>query len=122
CERPALADDVTAVERAIAVENKWRAQRYGTDCIFASKGGPVEIHEVLGNLIAQVSADASSLGCLAEGERCRAILDRGSSADAQLSAFRRSGGDLRAVTRWIAEETFAGQVRKERPGWTEAVV
>ena len=37
--RPHLSKEVTAVERAIAVENKWRAQRYGTDCIFASKDG-----------------------------------------------------------------------------------
>ncbi len=122
CERPALADEVTVVDRAVAIENKWRAQRYGTDCIFASKDGPVEIHEMLGNLIARVSADASALGCLPEVERCRDILDRGSSADAQLGVYRQSGNDLNAVTRWIAEETFAGQTRKEWPDWTEAVV
>jgi glutamate---cysteine ligase / carboxylate-amine ligase len=122
CERPTLAEEVTAVDRAIAVENKWRAQRYGTDCIFASVDGPVEIHEMLGDVIARVSPDAEALGCLLEVERCREILDRGSSADAQLSAYRQSGNDLNAVTRWIAEETFAGQVRKDRPDWTEAVV
>jgi carboxylate-amine ligase len=108
CERPGLAEDVTAVDRAIAVENKWRAQRYGTECVFATKGGGVGIQDMLGNIIARVSRDAAALGCLAEVERCRDILVRGSSADAQLSAYQRSGNDLNAVTRWIAEETVAG--------------
>ncbi|MBV9456964.1 MAG: carboxylate-amine ligase [Bradyrhizobium sp.] len=121
CERPALAEDVTAVDRAIAIENKWRAQRYGTDCIFASRGGPVEIHEMLGNVIARVSSDAAALGCLAEVERCRDILDRGSSADAQLAAYNQNGNDLSAVTRWIAKETFEAQSPGRPPRWTEAV-
>ena len=34
---PQLSHGVTSVDRAIAVENKWRAQRYGTDCIFARR-------------------------------------------------------------------------------------
>jgi glutamate---cysteine ligase / carboxylate-amine ligase len=122
CERPALAEQVGVVDRAIAVENKWRAQRYGTDCIFASKDGPIEIHEMLGNVIGLISADAAALGCLAELERCRDILDRGSSADGQLNAYRQNGNDLGAVTRWIAEETLQGQTRNERPDWTDAVV
>jgi glutamate---cysteine ligase / carboxylate-amine ligase len=117
CDRPALADDVTVVDRAIAVENKWRAQRYGTGCVFASKDGPLGIQELLGDVIERVSSDATSLGCLAEVERCREILERGNSADAQLSAYRQNGHDLNAVTRWIADETFPGQIRKERPGW-----
>jgi carboxylate-amine ligase len=122
CERPALAEQVGVVDRAIAVENKWRAQRYGTDCIFVSKDGPVEIHEMLGNVIALISADAAALGCLAEVERCRDILNRGSSADGQLNAYRQNGNDLAAVTRWIAEETLQGLARNERPDWTDAVV
>jgi carboxylate-amine ligase len=34
-----LNADLDAVERAIAVENKWRAQRYGIEATFASIGG-----------------------------------------------------------------------------------
>jgi carboxylate-amine ligase len=108
CERSDLAEEVTVVDRAIAVENKWRAQRYGTECVFATKEGGVGIREMLDNVIARVSEDAAALGCLAEVERCREIVVRGSSADAQLSAYRRSGSDLNAVTRWIAEQTVAG--------------
>jgi carboxylate-amine ligase len=108
CERPGLAEDVTVVDRAIALENKWRAQRYGSACVFATKGGGVSIQKLLSNVIERVSSDAVALGCLAEVERCCDILSRGSSADAQLSVYQRSGNDLNAVTRWIAEQTVAG--------------
>lgn len=81
-ERPELSKRVTGVERAIAVENKWRAQRYGTNCIFVGKDGPVEIHEALSTLIEQISEDAAKLRCQRELEDCKKILERGSSADA----------------------------------------
>ncbi|PZA12165.1 carboxylate-amine ligase [Rhodopseudomonas palustris] len=106
CEHPASAQQVDNVERAIAVENKWRAQRYGTDCVFASKDGPIEIREFLDKVIAQVLPDAKSLGCAAEVEGCRSILEHGNSADAQLRAYHDAGGDLSAVTQWIARQTL----------------
>jgi hypothetical protein len=59
-ERPGLLKPIGVVERAIAVENKWRAQRYGTGCIFASQDGPVEIRDLLSSLIKQLSDDASA--------------------------------------------------------------
>jgi carboxylate-amine ligase len=121
-QRPALAQEVTSVDRAIAVENKWRAQRYGTDCIFASQDGPVEIHEVLSSLIERVSEDAAILGCAKEVEHCREILGRGSSADAQLRVYRESGRDLAAVTRWIASETSAGHIKSSPPRREQAVI
>src|SRR4051794_37879163 len=62
-QRPELSREVTAVERAIAVENKWRAQRYGTHCIFASRDGPVEIHEMLSSIAKRIAGDAAALGC-----------------------------------------------------------
>jgi carboxylate-amine ligase len=100
---------VTSVDRAIAVENKWRAQRYGTGCIFASKDGPVEIHEVLSTLIEKISEDAAKLKCQRELEDCKKILERGSSADAQLRIYRDNAFNLTEVNRWIAETTMAGQ-------------
>ncbi len=98
---------VDAVERAIAVENKWRAQRYGTGCSFASRDGAIPLAEALDRTIELVREDAAVLGCEEEVAACRNILLRGSSADGQLRVFEQSGGDLRAVTRWIAEETIA---------------
>lgn len=106
--RPHLSKEVTAVERAIAVENKWRAQRYGTDCIFASKDGPVTISEMLSRIVDDTAGDAEALGCTAEIEHCRTIVERGSSAEFQLRAYRDNGDDIAAVSRWIATSTISG--------------
>jgi carboxylate-amine ligase len=121
-ERPALLQPISIVERAIAVENKWRAQRYGTECIFASRDGPIEISAKLASLVNQLSDDASALGCLSEVEHCKLILERGSSADHQLRAYREAGEDVRAVTKWIASATAPDQVRGQAPPWHQAVI
>lgn len=109
-ERPELSKRVTGVDRAIAVENKWRAQRYGISCMFVGKDGPVEIHDVLSTLIEQISEDAAKLTCQRELEDCKRILERGSSADAQLRIHRDNALNLTEVNRWIAETTTAGQM------------
>jgi glutamate---cysteine ligase / carboxylate-amine ligase len=104
--RPQRSQQVTSVDRAIAVENKWRAQRYGTDCIFASSDGPVSIEEMLARLIAEITGDAEALGCAEEVGHCRTIVARGSSAEFQLRAYGDSGEDVSAVSRWIATATM----------------
>jgi carboxylate-amine ligase len=109
--RPELSHGVTSVDRAIAVENKWRAQRYGTDCIFASKDGPVGIAELLSRLIEETAEDAEALGCVDEVRHCLTIIDRGSSAEFQLRAYHDSGEDVAAVSRWIAAATAPAQAR-----------
>jgi carboxylate-amine ligase len=111
-QRPELSQRVTSVDRAIAVENKWRAQRYGADCIFASKDGPVPIGELLSGLIDQIAADAEALDCFEEVQHCRTIVARGSSADFQLRAFAESGGNILAVSRWIAAATAPSRPKR----------
>ncbi|HLH93609.1 MAG TPA: carboxylate-amine ligase [Xanthobacteraceae bacterium] len=110
---PLLNHDVDAVARAIAVENKWRAQRYGVRGTFVGEGGAVSVGEMLDQLIEDVAADAWALGCVEELRRCRAIVEAGTSADTQLAVFEaHDGGDirptraLRAVTDWIAAATL----------------
>ena len=121
-ERPAQLRPLNVVDRAIAVENKWRAQRYGTDCIFVSRDGPVEISALLSSLIGQVAEDAAILGCAKEVESCKTILERGSSADQQLRAYHHAGGDILAVKKWIAASTAPNQMGLQKPRWQEAVV
>src|ERR1700712_997358 len=75
------AKEVTILDRAIAVENKWRAQRYGVECSFVTKKGPVTLTDFLSELIARVSDDAEHLRCRREGEHCMMIARHGSSAD-----------------------------------------
>jgi carboxylate-amine ligase len=106
--------DLTAVSRAIVVENKWRAQRYGVTGTFVDEvQGAVSVAEQLDQVVDDVRRDAEALGCLAEVEHCRTIAGSGTSADAQLAVFeeaheahRGTADPLRAVTDWIAEATL----------------
>jgi carboxylate-amine ligase len=104
--------DLDAVGRAIAVENKWRAQRNGVHGTFVTEIGGMSVEDVLGQLIEQVAPHAAALGCLDEVEHCRTIVSRGTGADAQLEIFRARGQSspaeaLQPVKRWIAETTAA---------------
>lgn len=104
--------DLDAVGRAIVVENKWRAQRYGVHGTFVIDGVGVPVAEMLERVIDDTAADAEALGCAGEINRCRAIVGAGTSADAQLAVFEahreREGHDraLRAVSDWIAGATL----------------
>jgi carboxylate-amine ligase len=96
---------VTTLDRAIAIENKWRAQRYGVDSLFVTKSGPVPLHDLLAELIGRITQDAEHLRCEAEVEHCRTIAQSGSSADHQLRAAEMSAEPLAAVKTYIAETT-----------------
>jgi hypothetical protein len=85
---PAVNADITAVDRAIAVENKWIAQRYGVEASFATPVGAMTVAEMLGHLIEQLADDAKTLGCAEEMLACCKIVTGGTSADAQLRVFR----------------------------------
>src|SRR5262245_738149 len=104
--------DLDAVARAIIVENKWQAQRYGVHATFAAEDGAVTVAEMLERVICDTAADAAALGCTAEINRCRAIVGSGTSADAQLAVFEAHiqsgspGTALSAVTEWIAAATL----------------
>jgi len=104
--------DLDAVARAIIVENKWQAQRYGVHATFAAEDGAVTVAEMLERVICDTAADAAALGCTVEIDRCRAIVGAGTSADAQLAVFEAHkqngshGAALRAVTDWIAAATL----------------
>jgi carboxylate-amine ligase len=104
--------DLNAVQRAIIVENKWQAQRFGVHATFAGEDGAMTVAGTLERVIADIAEDAAEFGCAAELDRCRAIVGAGTSADAQLAVFeacatKASGDDaLRAVTEWIAAATL----------------
>lgn len=107
--------DMSAVDRAIVVENKWRAQRYGIHGTFVDPGGngAITVAGMLEQAIEHVTRDAEALGCLDEVLHCRAIVGDGTSADAQLAVFAQAtertenrGAALRAVTDWIATATL----------------
>ena len=104
---------IDVVDRAIAVENKWRAQRYGAQGTFATKSGTVTVGDLLDHILALTATDAETLACREQAEQCRAIVLEGTSADAQLRIFaenEREGESvaLHNVTRWIRDATLLG--------------
>jgi carboxylate-amine ligase len=99
------------VDRAIAVENKWRAQRYGVQGTFVMRSGGIRVGEMLARLLDLVAPDAEALGCAEQAGNCRVIVVEGTSADAQLRIFtenKHEGAEiaLHKVTRWIRDATL----------------
>ena len=103
--------ELDVVDRSIAVENKWRAQRYGAQGTFVTRLGGIAVGEMLDRVLEQIAVDADALACADQVEHCRAIIAEGTSADAQLRIFTENeheGADiaLHKVTRWIRDATL----------------
>src|SRR3954462_14581422 len=81
--------DLTTVTRAIVVENKWRAQRYGVHGTFVdiSGNGAISVADLLDQVIEEIERDALALGCHREVAHCRTIVGSGTSGDRQLAVF-----------------------------------
>ena len=99
------------MDRAIAVENKWRAQRYGVQGTFVTRSGAVAMADMLDQVVGMIEADGEQLGCTEQLEHCRTIAVEGTSADAQLRIFTESeheGADiaLHKVIRWVRDATL----------------
>jgi carboxylate-amine ligase len=103
--------DMNAITRAIVVENKWRAQRYGVHGSFAriERNGSITVAEMLEHVIAEVTPDAQALGCLDAVLHCRRIVERGTSADRQVAIYDQHADNpehaLRQVAEWLVETT-----------------
>jgi carboxylate-amine ligase len=105
---------ITAVDRALIVENKGRAQRYGVHGTFAGVNGEgaVSVTEMLEQVLETVMPHAEALGCDRYVHHCRAIVGGGTSADAQLAVYasheKHHGCELAltAVTDWLATATL----------------
>ncbi len=110
---PRLNADLDEVGRAFAVENKWRASRYGIEASFASGAGPIPLSRFLDNVIDLVAVHAMQLQCLDEVLRCKQIIARGTSSDRQLEIFEAASGKgphneaLQQVCAWIARTSLA---------------
>jgi glutamate---cysteine ligase / carboxylate-amine ligase len=110
--KPWLHWELSPVGRAIVVENKWRAQRYGIHGTFVTDTGAETVARALERALEQVFPHAEALGCTVEMQRCRDIVSAGTSADVQLEIFaahaKCEGREraLNAVTDWIATATL----------------
>jgi carboxylate-amine ligase len=115
-ERPALGAHRTTHTRRIIDENRWRAKRDGIAAKFIeeSSGAVVTVRDLLARALDIVAPKARELDCVASLRHVRAILDRGTSAHAQLREYneRRVAGAtqtaaLHHVVDWLVDTTVA---------------
>ncbi|HKD16836.1 MAG TPA: carboxylate-amine ligase [Thermoanaerobaculia bacterium] len=96
--------------RALILENKWRASRYGIEgkLIDFGKEVEVEFRSLLEELLEFLDDVVDELGSRSEVEAVNWILQNGTGADRQLRVYESSGGDLKKVVDFICEETRHG--------------
>ena len=104
------------VGRAITVENKWHAQRYGIAATFVDPfaRSPLSAAQWLDQVFDFIAEDIEALGCASEIRRLHRILAEGTSADRQYEVYaqaraagRRRLTALKEVVDWAARETQA---------------
>jgi carboxylate-amine ligase len=97
--------------RALIMENKWRASRYGLEgkLIDFGKQTEVPVRDLIYEYLDFVDEVVDELDSRDEINYIHEMLKMGSGADRQLRVFRDTG-DLKKVVDYIIEETEAGVV------------
>ncbi|MCC6776256.1 MAG: carboxylate-amine ligase [Hyphomicrobiales bacterium] len=120
--RPARSREFCPITRALTEENRWRAQRYGTDGTYVDLATrrAISFSEFLAGTLEMVGEDAEDLGVTSELAGLSAILDRGTSAHQQLAMYqtlKRRGHPrpkaLREVAKWLRASTEAGSLLEQ---------
>ncbi len=95
--------------RALIMENKWRAARYGLDGKMIDFGKQTEVpaRQLIGEILEFVDDVVDELGSREEIAYVRKILENGNGADRQLRVFHETG-DLKKVVDYMIEETEYG--------------
>jgi glutamate---cysteine ligase / carboxylate-amine ligase len=112
----ALNSGFDRVGRAITMENKWHAQRYGIAATFVEpfSRSPLSVKQWLDQVFDFIAEDIEALGCAGEIRRLHRILIEGTSADRQIDMFtkaksagRRRLTAIKDIIDWAARETQA---------------
>jgi carboxylate-amine ligase len=92
--------------RALIMENKWRASRYGLDGKLIDFGRKIEVpmRDLVEEYLAFVDDVVDELGSREAINGIRRIVETGNGADRQLRVFKETG-DLTKVVDYIVEET-----------------
>jgi len=95
--------------RALIMENKWRAARYGLDGKLIDFGKQIEVPErdLINEILEFVGDVAAELGSTEEIGYISRILQEGSGADRQLRVFAETG-DLNQVVDYAIQQTELG--------------
>ena len=102
--------DYRQYTRALLMENKFRAVRYGLDGKLIDFGRQQEIpeRELLEEYLILIDREVEELGSREAIKGIRKIMETGTGADRQLKVFEETNGDLKAVVDYMAAETKAG--------------
>ena len=100
--------DYRQYSRALLMENKFRAVRYGLDgkMIDFGKQCEVPVRELIHEYLAFVDDQLDELGSRKEIEHIYTMMENGSGADRQLRVYEETG-DLKQVVDFMARETRA---------------
>jgi glutamate---cysteine ligase / carboxylate-amine ligase len=100
--------------RALIMENKWRASRYGMDGKLIDFGKQIEVpaRDLIREYLEFVDDVVDELDSREELNYIHTMLDEGSGADRQLRVYQETG-DLKKVVDYIIEETEAGLAEVE---------
>src|SRR5207237_1925346 len=100
--------------RALIMDNKWRASRYGLEgkLIDFGKQSEVPARDLVLEYLEFVDDVVDELDSREELNHIHEILESGTGADRQLRVFRETG-DLKNVVDYIIEETEVGQTETE---------
>jgi carboxylate-amine ligase len=92
--------------RALIMENKWRAARYGLDGKLIDFGRRIEVpmRDLVEEYLAFVDDVVDELGSREAINGIRKIVENGNGADRQLRVFHETG-DLTKVVDYIIQET-----------------
>jgi carboxylate-amine ligase len=95
--------------RALVMENKWRASRYGLDGKLVDFGKQKEVpaRELIREYLEFVDDVVDELDSREELNYIHEILEMGTGADRQLLVYEKTG-DLKKVVDYIIEETEVG--------------
>ena len=95
--------------RALIMENKWRAVRYGIEGKLIDFGKQIEVpfRRLMDEYLGMIEPVVDELGSRREIEYIQRILREGTSADRQLRVWRETR-DLRKVVDYMIEETEVG--------------
>jgi carboxylate-amine ligase len=101
--------DFRQYSRALLMENKFRAVRYGLEGHLIDFGKQIEVPEkdLILEYLRFVEGAVEELGSRKAINTIFTMLQNGSGADRQLKVFRETGS-LQAVVDYMAEETRAG--------------
>ena len=95
-------------DRALIMENKWRAARYGIDGLLIDFGKRTEVpmRHLAFELLEFIDDVVDDLGSRNAVNHIHKLMERGTGADRQMEVYRKTG-DLNAVVDFLIRETLA---------------